>query len=40
MIFTIKLSLECEDVKNPRPWRRNDTIKRHGLLMCQTCKRL
>jgi hypothetical protein len=33
----------CEtfrECKNPRPWKRDDTIKRHGLLMCQTCKRL
>jgi hypothetical protein len=23
--------------QNPRPWKQNITIKRHGLTMCQTC---
>ena len=27
----------CE---NPRPWRKNETILRHGLLRCKTCGRL
>jgi transposase len=26
--------------KNPRPWRKEKDIIRHGLLMCQTCKKL
>ena len=26
--------------KNPRPWRKQETIVRHGLLMCQTCRKL
>jgi hypothetical protein len=26
--------------KNPRPWRREENVKRHGLLMCQTCQKL
>ena len=26
--------------KNPRPWRKEETIIRHGLLMCQTCQKL
>lgn len=26
--------------RNPRPWKRNEIITRHGLLMCQTCKRI
>jgi len=26
-----------KDVRNPRPWKDN-IIKRHGLLMCKTCK--
>ena len=25
---------------NPRPWRREESIIRHGLLMCQTCQKL
>jgi hypothetical protein len=34
---------ECEvfrTCENPRPWRKNEIILRHGLLMCKTCKRL
>ena len=34
---------ECEkfrECKNPRPWKKNETILRHGLLMCKTCKGL
>jgi hypothetical protein len=26
--------------KNPRPWRKGESIIRHGLLMCQTCQKL
>ena len=26
--------------KNPRPWRKEENIIRHGLLMCQTCRKL
>jgi hypothetical protein len=26
--------------KNPRPWRKEESIIRHGLLMCQTCQKL
>jgi hypothetical protein len=26
--------------KNPRPWRKEQNIVRHGLLMCQTCQKL
>lgn len=26
--------------KNPRPWRKDENIIRHGLLMCQTCSKL
>ena len=26
--------------KNPRPWRKEENIVRHGLLMCQTCRKL
>ena len=25
--------------KNPRPWKANEIILRHGLVMCKTCKR-
>ncbi len=25
-------------VKNPRPWKRNELVPRHGLLMCKTCR--
>ena len=25
---------------NPRPWRREESVIRHGLLMCQTCQKL
>ena len=28
---------ECQ---NPRPWKKNETILRHGLLMCKTCSGL
>jgi len=28
---------ECQ---NPRPWKKNETTLRHGLLMCKTCKGL
>ena len=34
---------ECITFKrcqNPRPWRREESIVRHGLLMCQTCQKL
>ena len=34
---------ECETFRgceNPRPWKQNEIILRHGLLMCKTCKRL
>ena len=34
---------ECEkfrECQNPRPWKKNETILRHGLLMCKTCKGL
>ena len=34
---------ECEvfrTCENPRPWKKNEIILRHGLLMCKTCKRL
>ena len=34
---------ECEKFrmcKNPRPWKNKETILRHGLLMCKTCKGL
>jgi transposase len=30
----------CETFRycqNPRPWKQEQTIKRHGLVMCQTC---
>ena len=33
----------CEkfrECKNPRPWKRDETILRHGLLRCKTCERL
>ena len=33
----------CEkfrECKNPRPWKRDKTILRHGLLRCETCERL
>jgi hypothetical protein len=26
--------------QNPRPWRKEESIVRHGLLMCQTCRKL
>jgi hypothetical protein len=26
--------------RNPRPWRKGESIIRHGLLMCQTCQKL
>jgi hypothetical protein len=26
--------------QNPRPWRKEESIIRHGLLMCQTCRKL
>ena len=26
--------------KNPRPWKEEENIVRHGLLMCQTCRKL
>ena len=26
--------------KNPRPWKKEENIIRHGLLMCQTCQKL
>jgi transcription termination factor NusB len=26
--------------KNPRPWRKDETITRHGLLRCKTCRGL
>ena len=26
--------------KSPRPWKKNETILRHGLLRCKTCGRL
>ena len=26
--------------KNPRPWKKEESIIRHGLLMCQTCQKL
>jgi hypothetical protein len=26
--------------RNPKPWRKEEEIKRHGLLMCQTCRKL
>ena len=26
--------------KNPRPWRSEEVILRHGLVMCKTCSRL
>ncbi len=26
--------------KNPRPWKRDQTIIRHGLVKCKTCSRL
>jgi len=31
---------ECSTFRecvNPRPWKKNETILRHGLLMCKTC---
>lgn len=31
---------ECttfRECKNPRPWKKNETTLRHGLLMCKTC---
>ena len=34
---------ECKkfrECQNPRPWKKNETILRHGLLMCKTCKGL
>ena len=34
---------ECEkfrECQNPRPWKKNETTLRHGLLMCKTCKGL
>ena len=34
---------ECEkfrECQNPRPWKKNETTQRHGLLMCKTCKGL
>lgn len=34
---------ECETFrtcKNPRPWRKDEIILRHGLTMCKTCKAL
>ena len=34
---------ECTSFRkcqNPRPWRKGESIVRHGLLMCQTCKKL
>ena len=34
---------ECQTFRicqNPRPWRREEQIVRHGLLMCQTCQKL
>ena len=33
----------CEtfrECNNPRPWRKTEIIKRHGLTMCQTCNSL
>lgn len=33
----------CEkfkECKNPRPWKRDKIIRRHGLLRCKTCERL
>jgi transposase len=33
----------CEkfrECKNTRPWKRDETILRHGLLRCKTCERL
>ena len=33
----------CEmfrDCQNPRPWKQDQTIKRHGLVMCQSCHSL
>jgi hypothetical protein len=34
---------ECttfRDCNNPRPWKKNEIILRHGLTMCKTCKAL
>jgi transposase len=34
---------ECETFRtceNPRPWRKDEIILRHGLIMCKTCKAL
>lgn len=34
---------ECDvfrTCENPRPWKKNETILRHGLTMCKTCKAL
>lgn len=34
---------ECEKFRiceNPRPWRKNENILRHGLVRCKTCKTL
>ena len=34
---------ECRTFRscnNPRPWRKDEIILRHGLIMCQTCKAL
>lgn len=34
---------DCETFRtceNPRPWKKDEIILRHGLLMCKTCKRL
>ena len=28
---------ECD---NPRPWRKDERILRHGLVRCQTCSRM
>ena len=36
-------SCECEYARkcnNPRPWKREEVIDRHGLLICQRCKTL
>ena len=38
-----KCSGECTTFRtcnNPRPWKKNEIISRHGLTMCKTCKAL